>query len=108
DDIIPDGSEDRRGWWGSEFLSDEIKTFGSKLWLLKRSKMSNDLLERIREYCEEALEWMIQVGITNEILIEVFKHSMETVEIVLTIVKPDKTVSYRYYYNWEAQLFTKG
>ena len=38
-DVIPDGSNDPRGWWGDN-------TIGSRLWLLSRSKQTQDTLQR--------------------------------------------------------------
>ncbi|MCD4675336.1 MAG: phage GP46 family protein [Desulfobacula sp.] len=36
--------------------------FGSRLYLLKRSKNVADTVRLARDYCHEALEWMIETG----------------------------------------------
>lgn len=56
DDVIPDGTENRRGWWG-----DDGETFpiGSRLWLLDRAKLTADIAKRAEDYCREALQWLI-------------------------------------------------
>jgi phage gp46-like protein len=36
-DVVPDGSNDRRGWWGD---SGSLYLIGSRLWLLRRAVWS--------------------------------------------------------------------
>lgn len=64
DDIIPDGSDDPRGWWGD---LGEDRPIGSKLWLLSRSKQTSTVLALAKLYIEQALEWMIDDGIAASI-----------------------------------------
>lgn len=68
EDVIPDGSTDRRGWQGDE---GEDLPIGSRLWLLERSKLTNpgqvgDVAKRARDYAAEALQWMIDDGVVAE------------------------------------------
>lgn len=65
-DFIPDGTTDRRGWWG-DFQHDH--KIGSRLWLLDRSKETNDVLLKARDYVKEALDWMIKDGIVTKFAI---------------------------------------
>lgn len=51
DAVIPDGSNDRRGWWAGPI--------GSLLWLLERSKATPDLPARVKNYIEQALQWLL-------------------------------------------------
>jgi len=60
DDVIPDGSNDRRGWWANPLL-------GSRLWLLSREKQTDEVLQRARGYVDEALRWLIDDGIASRI-----------------------------------------
>ncbi|HBD37518.1 phage GP46 family protein [Cupriavidus sp. UBA2534] len=60
EDVIPDGSNDPRGWWGDEFGTVKI---GSRLWLLDRSKQTQETLQRAYDYIVEALQWMIDDGV---------------------------------------------
>lgn len=59
DDEIPDGSDDRRGWW--------FGTIGSRLWLLARAKEMPDTLARARAYAIEALQWLIDDGVATAV-----------------------------------------
>ena len=59
DDKPPSGDpRDRRGWWADQFASVAGDRFGSRLWLLDRSKRTNEVTLRAKEYVLEALAWM--------------------------------------------------
>jgi phage gp46-like protein len=61
DDKPPSGdATDRRGWWADQFAADEGDRIGSRLWLLDRSKRSNEVVLRATEYAREALAWMLE------------------------------------------------
>ncbi len=59
DDILPSG-DDRRGWWADAHADVEGDRWGSRLWLLARSKQMPDVLRRAEEYAREALQWLIE------------------------------------------------
>lgn len=59
DDIIPDGSNDPRGWWAGPI--------GSKLWLRERSKATSTLPALIKNDIEQALAWFIADGVVAAI-----------------------------------------
>lgn len=56
DDEIPDGTNNPRGWWGDAGADVPI---GSRMWLLRRAKQTQDTLQRAFDYLAEALQWMI-------------------------------------------------
>jgi phage gp46-like protein len=62
DDDIPDGSDDRRGWWADPDM-------GSRLWLLVRETQTARTLERAREYAQEALAWLVEDGIARAVTV---------------------------------------
>lgn len=59
----------KKGYWGSQL--DGIKV-GSKLWLLERAPRNDETLERAEDYVTQALFWMKDKGITEEIEVEAF------------------------------------
>lgn len=63
--------EDRRGYWADAFTEDDHLT-GSRLWLLEREKQLPVTLLRCRQYCEEALQWIIDDGLATAITVTVF------------------------------------
>lgn len=80
DDVIPDGTGYRRGWWADSVASlasggltvredaaaahDRI---GSRLWLLSREKQLPEVLRRAKDYAEEALCWLIDDGVARKV-----------------------------------------
>ncbi|MEW5422646.1 phage GP46 family protein [Amorphus sp. 3PC139-8] len=62
DDVIPDGSTDRRGWWADqdaeEIWGPGAAMIGSRLWLLSREKRVPATRTRAETYVREAIAWM--------------------------------------------------
>ncbi len=67
DDEIPDGSADRRGWWGDVLPPNSLAQdrYGSLLWLLAREKQVPSVLARAEAFAREALAWLITDGIAS-------------------------------------------
>jgi len=63
DDVIPDGTTDRRGWWGDGDPQLADSPLGSRLWLLDRAKQTEAVRLRARDYIVEALQWLIDDGV---------------------------------------------
>ena len=83
DDAIPDGTGDRRGWWGDSGHSMPI---GSRLWLLDRAKGSGETLASARDYIAEALQWLIDDGVVAsfEIAVEWTAPSQLGAQVIAT------------------------
>lgn len=61
DDVIPDGSNDPRGWPGD--LGQPYR-IGSRMWLLERRKApTQQTLDDAFDYLTEAYQWMIDDGV---------------------------------------------
>lgn len=56
DDEIEDN--DRRGYWADMWLDGE-ESLGSRLWLLQREKVTQPVINKARDYCTDALEWLV-------------------------------------------------
>jgi phage gp46-like protein len=70
DDVLPDeNSTDRRGYWADEFAEVERDRFGSRLWLLARSKQLSSVMQKAQEYAEEALAWLIDDGVATDVIV---------------------------------------
>ncbi len=54
---------DRRGWWADAYADVQGDEFGSRLWLLQRSKQLQATTQRARAYIFEALQWMLADGL---------------------------------------------
>jgi phage gp46-like protein len=63
DDVPPSGNpQDLRGWWADEFAAAPGDLYGSRLWLLDRSTLTNQTALLAQSYAEEALQWMVDDG----------------------------------------------
>jgi phage gp46-like protein len=56
----------KRGWWG-DCLNTSGNKIGSKLWLLHRRKFDREAIDLAKNYTTEALDWLIQDEIADEI-----------------------------------------
>lgn len=62
DDVLPEGS-DRGGWWADP-------TFGSRLWLLRRSPLTDAVVTKAKEYATEALQDLVTDGLCSSCMVE--------------------------------------
>ena len=65
DDVLPGGADDRRGVWMDNYAEVPGDLMGSRLWLLQRAKLLPETVIRVREYCDEALDWMVRDGVAK-------------------------------------------
>jgi phage gp46-like protein len=67
DDPLPDPADsDRRGWW-ADWQADDGYQIGSRLWLVSREKETEDVRQRVEDYCNEALQWLLDDDVADEI-----------------------------------------
>lgn len=100
DDVIPDGTSDRRGFWGDALSHVPGDLIGSRLWLLSREKQTTDVLRRAEEYAYEALEWMIDDGVAKSIKVVATNPKMGWLKLDIDIEQSDKEAA-RFSYIWE-------
>lgn len=93
--LLPDGETNKRGWWGDL----DIDKTGSLLWLINREKMLPEVAQKAKEYCESALQWLIDENICS------------TVTVISTLIRPqslqikiklNKGAATQYSYLWDA------
>ena len=87
---LPPGHTWRRGWWGDD-VEDEPDSTGSKLWLLRRSKATPEVLVRARGYIREALQWLIRDGVAVELDVVTDYSPPGVMRMFISIVEPDRT-----------------
>ena len=59
----------RQGWWGDTF-ADSGDRIGSKLWLLRREKLTREVIARAKDYAEESLRWMVEDAVAKSVVVE--------------------------------------
>jgi len=106
DDVIPGGSGDKRGTWVDSFADVEGDKFGSRLWLLESAKLIPDTVNKVREYCAEALGWMVKDGVAKAVNVTtqiIRHHPLGIIAAQIDIVKPDgSTTRYKFDKLWSA------
>lgn len=56
----------RRGWIGNQYQPVE---YGSKLWLLFQTRLTNSTVNRARDYCTQALQWLVDFGYLQSVIV---------------------------------------
>ena len=101
---LPLGEPDRRGYWADAYAMQEGDQTGSLLWLLRREKTINAVLNRARDYARQALQWMIddRVAAAVEVNAEYLRRGV--MGLAVSIYRPTgQRVDYRYDFAWQAQ-----
>lgn len=88
----------RRGWIGND---DDFEN-GSKLWLLRQSRLTRDTLNRIEDEAEKALQWLVDDGYAVAIDDVSATISSGRVLLNVTIRRSRDEVIRRFYDLWEA------
>jgi len=104
---IPDGETSRRGWWGDMFPDIKDDKIGSKLWLLKREKQTDETLKRAKEYSEDSLKWMIDQKIAQSVTVETAWPSRGFLGIKVSIQQGENNLTFSFKMNWKAELSRK-
>ena len=107
DEELPAGIDSRRGWWGDTYPDTPEDRIGSRLWLLSREKMTPALLVRAKQYCEEALQWLILDGVAQKVTVVTERNTVrfDQMDIGIEIFRPSgQLVNYKFAYNWAAQI----
>lgn len=84
-----DDLNSREGWWGHSLNG---QTFGSKLWLIEREKLTDETLEKATLYAKESLNWIVDSNIAEELHVksEFIKNGI-LISIQLTFANGTKT-----------------
>lgn len=104
DDVKPDNSLDSGGWWGDAVPVIEGDLVGTRLWLLRRAKTNNELINASKEYLKEGFQWMLNDNVISNLYVETWIAEKDTLGIILGFLRPNlQTIYYKYFYNWENQ-----
>lgn len=97
-DRLPDGTNDRRGYWVDVYND---RPLGSRLWLLFREKEQDEVLRRAKTYAEEALAWLVEDEIAESVEVEARHVRRDTLGLRVVIRQGDRQVLERQYdYVW--------
>lgn len=100
DDKLPGSA--KYGWWGDTYAEVKGDRIGSKLWLLMRSKLTNEVLAQAKEYAEESLQWLIEDRVATSVTVAVERGGLGQLNLKVIIAKPDKSeLNLRFQNVWE-------
>jgi phage gp46-like protein len=88
DDVPPDGSNDRRGWWGDD---GEDVPIGSRLWLLDRSRLDVNVANNAQIYMGEALQWLIDDVVAAAVKVTTVIAGQSQLNALVNISRSDGT-----------------
>lgn len=100
---LPAGETDKRGWWGDLFSDIAGDLTGSRLWLLKREKQTEEVRRRALEYAKEALQWMIEDGVAQGVEVTAEWIGTGFLGLGVTIQRPQGKLTFSYKINWSAE-----
>lgn len=101
DDKLPDQTG-LEGWWGDTFAANFNDKIGSRLWLLRREKLTQETANRAREYMAEALQWLVVDGVATAVDIEMERLGHDRLDTAITIHRKSGTETLRFENVWEA------
>lgn len=109
EDVMPLGESDRRGWFGDAAPVVDGDKIGSRLWMLTREKQTAETLARAKEFCVEALAWLVDDRIASSVEVVTEYYAPGVLAIGVTVNKPDTDpVLFRWNYTWAAQQLKRG
>ncbi len=102
-DELREGETELKGFWADQIVPSEERSTGSKLWLLDRGKATDEALEQARDYCIEALQWLVDDGIASSVDAEAtyLARRRDTMQIEIQITRPDSSeLNFKFDYVW--------
>lgn len=95
DDVVPDGTDDPRGWWGDPDL-------GSKLWLRMRAKRTPQLLPLVVDDVRTALKWLIDDHVVGSIDVSAEWTAASTLGCQVVLHRPDgRAATLKFDWAWQ-------
>lgn len=86
-----DNAAQPMGWWGDTYPTVTGDRIGSRLWLLGREKITNDMLNRARDYATEALQWLLDDGVAARVEISSVRSGQDEARLDIAIYQRDGT-----------------
>lgn len=93
DDPIDD--DERYGWWGDSYPAVSNNKIGSRLWLLKRRKLTTETLLDAEHYIKEAMQWLIDDWLINSFTVHLQRVGLDQLKATVVCYLPNNsTVTY--------------
>jgi phage gp46-like protein len=90
-----DGAEGhRRGWVGDAFTPED--RVGSRLWLLRREKQTEETRRRAEDYANEALAWLVDAGLATSVAVNAAWVARGVLGLSVSIANPGSIETRQY------------
>lgn len=86
DGPLDDGDLNLRGWWGDRFSPVAGDEIGSQLWRMTREKDRPDTLVRVKGYAQKALDWMIEDGLAESVMVQAWRYQPGVLALAVEVV----------------------
>ncbi|MEM7308912.1 MAG: phage GP46 family protein [Planctomycetota bacterium] len=81
-------NQDPRGWWGAD-AAEGGADYGSRLWLLARSKVTEETANQLREHTLDALQWLLDQEIAAGIDVDAARVGGERIDLTVQLRRGD-------------------
>lgn len=86
-----DSPEESNGWWGDSFPTVQNDRIGTRLYLLKRQKLTNKTQLKVREYLQQCLQWLVDDRVASRVDVTAERTGIDTLIASVTISRIDGT-----------------
>lgn len=87
-DELPTPESPRMGWWGDTYGAVNGDRFGSRLWLLARETLTDEVAARARDFAQEALAWLVPDGVAIRVTVETERLGLDTLGMRVLVDEP--------------------
>ncbi|WP_127958114.1 phage GP46 family protein [Serratia microhaemolytica] len=86
-----DNADHSMGWWGDTYPTVQNDRIGSRLYLLRREKLTSKTGELARGYILQALAWMKEDGVISRVTVDITRLNNETLTAEIRLYRHDGT-----------------
>ncbi|WJV64777.1 phage GP46 family protein [Pectobacteriaceae bacterium C52] len=79
------------GWWGDSYPTWQNDRIGSRLYQLRREKLTNKTPMKAREYIIEALQWLVDDEVIAHVDVSTERTDVNSMYAAVTLYKQDGT-----------------
>jgi phage gp46-like protein len=84
---------DAYGWWADSWPVVDGDRIGSRLWLLSRRRLDDQVVGEARDYCIEALQWLLDDKVASTVEVWTAREGREALSIKTRITRSDGRIS---------------
>jgi len=79
------------GWWGDSYPTVQNDRIGSRLYQLRRAKLTNQTVNRARGFVGEALQWLTDDGVAAKVDTTLERQGLDMLAVSVSVYQRDGT-----------------